>query len=112
MNMTREEMLKSYKEAKDKKNQITILADMNLCTKQEIKDELIKAGVPEAELPRFRTKKTQEPVKITVLDPQDKPIMPKVVREVCTAKMVEIQERIDADQSELKEIKDFMDQYN
>ena len=38
--------------------------------------------------------------------------MPKVVREVCTAKMVEIQERIDADQSELKEIKDFMDQYN
>ena len=35
MNMTREEMLKSYKEAKDKKNQITILADTNICSKQE-----------------------------------------------------------------------------
>lgn len=111
MNMTREEMLKSYKGAKDKKNQITILADMNIYSKQEIRDELIKAGVPEEELPKFRGRKTEQ-VKITVLDPQDKPIMQKVVREVCTAKMVEIQERIDADQSELKEIKDFMDQYN
>ena len=111
MNMTRAEILKSYKEAKDKKNQIAILADMNICSKQEIRDELIKAGVPGEELPKFRDKKT-EPVKVTVIHPQDKPIMPKVVREVCTAKMVEIQERIDADQSELKEIKDFMDQYN
>ena len=111
MNMTRAEILKSYKEAKDKKNQIAILADMNICSKQEIRDELIKAGVPGEELPKFRDKKT-EPVKVKVIHPQDKPIMPKVVREVCTAKMVEIQERIDADQSELKEIKDFMDQYN
>lgn len=111
MYMKIEEILKSYQEAKDKKNQITILADMNACSKREIKDELIKAGIPEEELPKLRANKTQEPVKITVLNPKDKPIMPKVVREVCMAKMVEIQERIDADQSELKEIKDFMDMY-
>ena len=55
--MTRAEILKSYKEAKDKKNQITILADMNICSKQEIRDELIKAGVPGEELPKFRDKK-------------------------------------------------------
>ena len=42
--MTDEEICRSFDEAKNKKNQITILADMNVCKKSQIARILFKYG--------------------------------------------------------------------
>lgn len=56
MEMTTNEIVRMYKEAADKKNQITILADMNLCSTDDIRAELIKGGIDPRTLPRKRRK--------------------------------------------------------
>lgn len=56
MEMTTHEIVRMYKEAADKKNQINILADMNLCTPDDIRAELIKGGIDARTLPRKRRK--------------------------------------------------------
>lgn len=56
MEMTTNEIVRMYKEAADKKKQITILSQMNLCTPEEIREELIKGGVDPRCLPRNRKK--------------------------------------------------------
>jgi len=56
MEMTTNEIVRMYKEAADKKNQINILADMNLCTPDDIRAELIKGGIDARTLPRKRRK--------------------------------------------------------
>jgi len=44
MQMTNEEIVRSYKEAADKKEQIKILAEFNLVSKEEIRKILIEGG--------------------------------------------------------------------
>ncbi len=60
MDMTAAEILKNYREAKDKKRQVRILADMNVCTIDEIKAILIAGGIDKRELPRTRQKTATE----------------------------------------------------
>lgn len=57
MEMTDIEIVKSYRAAKEKKKQITILADLNLCQKEDIIAILVAGGVNRKELPRERKKK-------------------------------------------------------
>lgn len=45
MQMIDSEIVRSYKEAKDKAKQITILADLNTCTEEQIKMVLKAAGI-------------------------------------------------------------------
>lgn len=54
MEMTTSEIVRAYKEAADKRKQITILSQMNLCTTDEIRDELIKGGIDGRTLPKKR----------------------------------------------------------
>lgn len=54
MNMTENEIVRNYREAKNKREQVTILADFNRCEKEEIVDILLKNGVDQKELPRKR----------------------------------------------------------
>ena len=42
MEMTAHEIVRSYKEAKDKKKQVGILAQLNLCTPEDIKKILVE----------------------------------------------------------------------
>lgn len=49
---TDSDILCSYKEAKDKRAQMKILADMNLCTTEDIRAALIRAGIDGRALPR------------------------------------------------------------
>lgn len=51
MIMKPEEIVKEFREAKDKTAQLTILADMNVTTKEEIAQVLMNAGIPEREIP-------------------------------------------------------------
>lgn len=60
MDMTAAEILKNYREAKDKKRQVRILADMNVCSVDEIKAILIAGGIDKRELPRTRQKTATE----------------------------------------------------
>ena len=45
MQMTNSEIVASYEQALDQKKQIGILADLNVCSKQEIVEILRKAGI-------------------------------------------------------------------
>lgn len=68
MEMTANEIVRSYKEAKDKKKQVGILAQLNLCTPEDIKKILIEGGVDWRELPRGkRTPKSPPKLKPSLL---------------------------------------------
>ena len=54
MQMSTNEIVRMYKEAADKKKQIPILADLNACTVEEIRAELVKGGIDPRTLPRKR----------------------------------------------------------
>lgn len=54
MQMTDNEIVRNYREAKNKREQVTILADLNRCEKEHIIDILLKNGVDQRELPRKR----------------------------------------------------------
>ena len=45
MTMSEFEILRDYRQAKDKKEQVKILADMNMCTQKEMKAYLEQHGV-------------------------------------------------------------------
>lgn len=47
MQMTESEIVRNYREAKNKREQITILADLNRCEKEEIVEILLKNGESE-----------------------------------------------------------------
>jgi len=53
MIMTKEDIIKEYREAAVPSKQITILADLNMCSKQEIADILIEGG---CDVPDWYTK--------------------------------------------------------
>lgn len=67
MEMTTHEIVRMYKDAADKKKQITILAQMNLCTPEEIRDELIKGGIDARTLPRKRKKPGEKVAETTAV---------------------------------------------
>ncbi len=48
--MTVDEIVTSYRQARNQQTQIGVLADLNVCTRKEIKDLLAEAGVLEAPL--------------------------------------------------------------
>ena len=52
MEMAAHEIVRSYKEAKDKKKQVSILSQINLCTPEDIKKILVEGGINWRELPR------------------------------------------------------------
>lgn len=51
MTMNENEIVRSFKEAKKKREQIGILAELNSCSRDKIRDILIRNGISEAELP-------------------------------------------------------------
>lgn len=79
MVMTNEEIVRDYLQARNKVNQIRVLADMNLTTMTEIKRVLVANGVEDvaAPKPRGRRKKPAAP-------PQEAETPPSVAPEVGT----------------------------
>ena len=56
MVMTENEIVRDYRASKNKGVQLTVLADRNVCSKNEIIEILIKNGVPDSELPKKDTR--------------------------------------------------------
>lgn len=61
MQMTNEDILKEFKEAKNKHEQVKILADLNLCTVDQIVGILKAQGVDGRQLPHKKAPKPTEP---------------------------------------------------
>lgn len=99
-------IVKEWREAKDKKLQIEILADQNMCLKKDIVDILIKGGIPKEEIPRVR-ERNRTIVEVRPDRQQDHNI-PKAVRLLVTAEMVRIQEQIDELANQLGELSEFL----
>ena len=57
LEMTVEEIVRSYREAADKAHQLRVLADLNVCKPEVIRQVLLDRGVKPQELPRQRKKK-------------------------------------------------------
>ena len=58
LEMTVEEIVRSYREAADKAHQLRVLADLNVCKPEVIRQVLLDGGVKPQKLPRQRKKKT------------------------------------------------------
>lgn len=56
LHMDKYEISCSYREARNKKYQIKILSQLNLCTQQDIIDVLIECGYDRSTLPKIKVK--------------------------------------------------------
>lgn len=54
MQMSNAEIVASYKNSVNRNRQVGVLAELNACDKERIKEILIEGGVPESELPKKR----------------------------------------------------------
>jgi hypothetical protein len=59
MEMTNPEILRSYQEAKNKREQVKILAQLNLCSQEAIVEILKEMGADGRQLPRLTPKKQE-----------------------------------------------------
>ena len=63
--MKDEDLLKEYREAKDKRAQLKVLAELNACSVSDIREALKRAGADESELPpAMGRKKKPVPVQL------------------------------------------------
>ena len=118
MNMTENEIIRQYKEAKDRREQIKILADMNLCGREEI-EKILKdngqrlPGQNPKKKPQNKPLEETEDIPAPAIEPQEKPYaagtkaggfhVPDKVKELVDAKMVRLQEAIDIYREKIKE---------
>lgn len=98
MQMSREEIVKSYKESKDKRHQIEVLADLNCIDKDAIRAILYDAGVPLPGKPKAQIKKPIETVEKKELEePKEEPknFLPGVIRDQLMKDADDIDKQID-----------------
>lgn len=134
--MSDKEIVREYNEAKNKNEQITILADLNLMQESDIKDILAKNGIKvsgkrgrkkmeKAAVDEVPVKKVTKAAvddvpktnvaKAAVESPKMEPVkitvlpkMPNTVQDLLTKRMIVCQTTIDKYTKELKEINEFL----
>lgn len=134
--MSDKEIVREYNEAKNKNEQITILADLNLMQESDIKDILAKNGIKvsgkrgrkkmeKAAVDEVQVKKVTKAAvddvpktnvaKAAVERPKMEPVkitvlpkMPNTVQDLLTKRMIVCQTFIDKYTKELKEINEFL----
>ena len=90
--MTEEEIVRNFKQAKNKREQIKILADLNCTSRGEIEETLKKNGVSKEELPAKPGRKAK------------KEEIPEAVREACGKEMVNLQMDIDKNTDTIRDL--------
>lgn len=138
MQMSNEEIVRSYREAKSKSKQLKILAELNACDTQKIKDILIGSGMDHRRLPRGEREKTavqteearpekekREAVKkkpentqcesaesVKKEDPEPPKIyIPEIVKQAVTEKMIQVQESMDRNAADLSDLNAFLKRF-
>ena len=98
MQMTNEEIIKSYKEAKDKKKQIKILADLNTCDANIIKEILIEAA------PRVYKRAAKKPEEKKTAKTAEQELPTAIIKSL-TMRMNEIGAAITLQEAKIEELK-------
>lgn len=141
MQMSNEEIVKNYREAKDKAKQLGILAELNACDEQKIKDILTEGGIDYRSFPRSRKEKAAapdvkqakaKPVKEKQAAVEKKPVntqcggdkptkkeepedrkifIPEIVKQAVTEKMIQVQESMDRNAADLSEFSAFLKRF-
>ncbi len=141
MQMSNEEIVRNYREAKDKAKQLGILAELNACDKQKIKDILTEGGIDYRSFPRSRKEKAAapdvkqakaKPVKEKQAAVEKKPVntqcggdkptkkeepenrkifIPEIVKQAVTEKMIQVQESMDRNAADLSELSAFLKRF-
>ena len=107
------EIYRSYKDAKNKKEQMMILAELNATTIERIREILLAQGVPPQSLPRNRKKKSeaQAPSVPFSLQPASEAatahvapvfIVPESVKDAVRGHLTELDRRIAARQKDVE----------
>lgn len=139
MQMSNEEIVRSYRDAKNKAKQLGILAELNACDTQKIKDILIGSGMDYRRLPRGEREKNTvqtaevKPIKENKAVVKEKPAntkcgnaepvkkeepenpkiyVPEIVKQAVTEKMIQVQESMDKNVADLSELSAFLKQYS
>lgn len=141
MQMSNEEIVRRYKEAKDKAKQLGILSELNACDRQKIKDILAEGGIDHRQLPRSRKEKAADErtekaertkarpakEKQTVQEkpvntqcggdnpterPEDKKIyILEIVKQAVTEKMIQVKESMDQNAADLSDLNAFLKRF-
>lgn len=141
MQMSNEEIVRNYREAKDKAKQLGILAELNACDEQKIKDILTEGGIDYRSFPRSRKEKAvvpdvkqakAKPVKEKQAAVEKKPVntqcggdkptkkeepenrkifIPEIVKQAVTEKMIQVQESMDRNAADLSELSAFLKRF-
>lgn len=109
--MSVDEIAREYRLAKDKEMQISILADLNMCRKEEIVNILEKQGI---EVPKRRgRKKATEEVDEKVVEKketkeEEKMNIPEEVYKLIEKRMEELDQEIKNKEQEYKKLSEFL----
>lgn len=116
MEMTPQEIAKEYREAKDKGNQIKILADENLTDRKEIVKILKEQGEITDKVPRARgarakaEKGTEASDKVAAVVKEVAAVhIPESVKHALEREMVNMQNDIDSKKDDIKKLKEHID---
>lgn len=69
--MTKNEIVSKFKRAEEKKEQISILAQLNGCDEEKIKQILLDEGIPEEQIQSSKNKRGRKPVIKNKIKPQN-----------------------------------------
>lgn len=115
MVMTEGEICREYRAAKNKKYQITILADQNCCKEEEIRKILIGNGIEllqnKQKMPEQKDTKAVKEEKAKEEPPRKEKNMPDAVMRVLFARMDVLDAEIAVLEKEYKEIAAFVGHY-
>lgn len=101
--MKREEIARSYRMAKNQREQINILADLNLCSSTEIKRVLIDMGEIEEEHSKVYQKIHEEDAKGEEKVAAKKAI-PEVIAKYAYDKLDQLEKQIEVYQQDIKKL--------
>lgn len=104
MTMKPADIAKEFNEAKDKTVQLTILADMNVTTKQEIAKVLIAEGIPASEIPLKSKRGRPSGKKGAAVEEQENSPIPESVKVACERELVNMQKDIDGLKDNVKKL--------
>ena len=103
--MDRGQVVREYKQAKNKRMQIGILAELNNCYKEEIVKILVEEGI--LEKPVKKTKKKEEVTEVAAVK-EKKIIIPPSIMVLVESRMSEVEEKIKILEAEYTELADFI----
>ena len=112
MYMSNDDIVKEYNEAKDKQKQITILAQLNACPVQDIRNILADSGCEDIPK-RPYNRKTQRVIATTPDEPEtEEPKkakgMPDIIRETIKDKIAELVKLNDSAESNIHELQTYI----